>query len=275
MTAVAQTPTQASPAGSGGVTFPRVVRSEWVRFRSLRSTWITLAVTVVFVIGLGALFTAARAAHWPPRDPQELLTFDPTLASLGGTFLAQLAIGVLGVLVVTGEYTTGMIRATFTAVPHRVGVLLARSVVFTAVTSVTLLPTALVAFTLGQRLLSSKHIETTLGAPNVGRAVVGAGLYLVAIGLFGVALGWLIRHTAGAIATLFGLLLILPLLVHFLPDPWPDRIGKWLPSQAGQAVFAVRHEPGSLDPWVGFAVLCAWAVAALVAAAVLLVRRDT
>ena len=82
------------------------------------------------------------------------------------------------------------------------------------------------------------------------------------------------RHTAGAIATLFGLLLVIPILVHFLPSPWPDRIGKWLPSQAGQALFTVRPEGASLSPWVGYAVLCAWAAAALVAAAVLLVRRD-
>jgi ABC-type transport system involved in multi-copper enzyme maturation permease subunit len=259
---------------TGRVTFPRVVRSEWIRFRSLRSTWITLGVTVVFVIGLGMVFTAARAAHWPPRDPEEFLTFDPTLTSLGGTFLAQLAVGVLGVLLVTGEYATGMVRATFSAVPRRVTVLVARALVFTVVTLVVLPPTALVAFTVGQRFLATQHIETTLDAPGVARAVVGAGLYLVAVGLFGVALGWLVRHTAGAVATLLGALLILPLLVHFLPDPWPDRIGRWLPSQAGQAVFAVRHEPGTLPPWAGFGVLCAWAGVALVAAAVLLTRRD-
>lgn len=274
MSAITETGTAPPGIRRDGVTFVRIVRSEWVRFRSLRSSWVTLAVTVAFVVGLGALFCGARAAHWPPRDPAEQVTFDPTLTSLGGTFLAQLAIGVLGVLVVTGEYSTGMIRATFTAAPQRLKVMTARATVFSAVTVVPLVPATFVAFLLGQRLLSPKHIQTTLGAPNVSRAVVGAGLYLVAIGLFGVGLGWLVRHTAGAIATLFGLLLVVPILVHFLPDPWPDRIGKWLPGQAGQALFAVRHEPGTLAPWIGFGVLCAWAVAALVAAAVLLVRRD-
>lgn len=274
MTAVAESAPARPSSRPDRVTFVRIVRSEWVRFRSLRSSWVTLAVTVAFLVGLGALFCAARAAHWPPRDPVEQFTFDPTLTSLGGTFLAQLAIGVLGVLVVTGEYSTGMIRATFTAAPLRLKVMSARAVVFAAVTVVSLVPATFVAFLLGQRLLSPKHIQTTLGAPDVTRAVVGAGLYLVAIGLFGVGLGWLVRHTAGAIATLFGLLLVVPILVHFLPDPWPDRIGKWLPGQAGQALFAVRHEPATLAPWIGFGVLCAWAVAALVAAAVLLVRRD-
>lgn len=274
MSAVVAEAVRTAPDLGGRVTFARVVRSEWVRFRSLRSTWVTLAVSVAFVIGLGALFSAARAAHWPPRDPAELLTFDPTLTSLGGTFLAQLAVGVLGVLIVTGEYTTGMIRATFTAVPRRLNVLVARSLVFAGMAAAALVPTTVVAFLLGQQLLSSKHIETTLDAPHVARAVVGAGLYLVAIGLFGVALGWLLRHTAGAIATLFGLLLILPLLVHFLPDPWPDRISKWLPSEAGQALWAVRPQLYALGPWVGFAVLCGYVAAALVAAGVLLLRRD-
>ena len=256
------------------VTFAHVVRSEWVRFRSLRSSWITIGVTVLLIIGLGALFTAARAAHWPPRDPGELLTFDPTLASLGGTFLAQLAIGVLGVLLVTGEYATGMVRATFTAVPRRVNVLVARILVFAVIGLVVLIPTTLVAFTLGQDLLSSKHIETTLSAPHVTRAVIGAALYLVAIGLFGAALGWLLRHTAGAISTLFGILLIVPILIHLLPDPWPDRINKWLPGQAGQVLWQVRHQANTLGPWAGFGMLMLYVAGITVAAGILLQRRD-
>ena len=267
-------PARAPAAAAGRVTFARVLRAEWIRFRSLRSTWTTLGVTILFVIGLGALFTAARAAHWPPRDPGELVSFDPTRASLGGTFLAQLAMGVLGVLLVTGEYSTGMIRATFTAVPRRLGVLVARAIVFAAATVVLLVPTCVVAFVLGQQLLSSKHIQTDFSAPGVTRAVIGAALYLVAVGLLGVALGWLVRHTAGAIAVLVALLLIIPILVHLLPDPWPDRISEWLPGQAGQALWAVKPDPHTLAPWAGFGVLMAYVVAGLIAAAVLLVRRD-
>lgn len=260
--------------GAGRVTFGRVLRSEWVRFRSLRSTWITLAVTVLIVIGLGAAFTAARAAHWPPRDPGELVSFDPTRTSLGGTFLAQLAIGVLGVLLVTGEYSTGMIRATFTAVPRRLAVLTARMLVFAAAGLVVLVPTCVVAFVLGQQLLSSKHIETDFSNPGVTRAVIGAGLYLVAIGLLGVALGWLLRHTAGAIAVLVGLLLIIEILVHLLPAPWPDRVAKWLPAEAGQALWTVKPEAHTLAPWSGFGVLMLYVATGLIAAAFLLHRRD-
>lgn len=256
------------------VTFARVLRSEWVRFRSLRSTWITLAVTVLFVIGLGALFTAARAAHWPPRDPGELVSFEPTRASLGGVFLAQLAVGILGVLLVTGEYGTGMVRATFTAVPRRITVLVARTLVCAATTVVVLVPTCLLAFVIGQHFLSSKNIETTLGAPHVTRAVIGAGLYLAAIALLGVALGWLTRHTAGAIGALVAVLLIVPILVHFLPDPWPDRISEWLPGDAGQTLWTVRPDPHTLAPWTGFGVLLAYVAGALVISALLLRHRD-
>jgi ABC-2 type transport system permease protein len=253
----------------------RVVHSEWLKLRSLRSTWITLAVTVGFVVGLGALFCGVTAAHWPHETFLERLTFDPTRTSLGGVFLGQLSIGVLGVLAVTGEYATGTARATFTAVPTRLPVLVAKLLVFGVVSAVIAIPSGFAAFWVGQWLLSSQHIQTTLSAPEVARAVIGAGLYLTAVGGFGIALGWLVRHTAGAIATLFGLLLILPLVVHFLPAQWADDIGTWLPSNAGQAVLNVgSSELTTLGPWQGFGVLCAWVLATTIAAAILLPRRD-
>ena len=167
-----------------------------------------------------------------------------------------------------------MVRATFTAVPRRLNVLAARVLVFAAVGFVVLIPTALIAFTIGQSLLSSKHIETTLGAPNVTRAVIGSALYLVAIGLFGAALGWLLRHTAGAISTLFGVLLIVPILIQLLPDPWPDRISKWLPGDAGRVLWTVRHQNNLLSPWTVFGMLMLYVAAITIAAAVLLKRRD-
>ena len=256
------------------LSFPRVVRAEWLKFRTVRSSWLTLAVTMLLVVGLGALFTAARAAHWPPRDPGEQFTFDPTRISLAGVFLAQLAMGVLGVLVVTGEYASGTIRATFTAVPRRLPVYIAKPLVFAVLSLVTLVPTTFAAFIVGQDLLSSKGINTTLGAPHVLRAVIGAALYLTAIGLFGVGLGWLLRHTAGAISTLFGVLLILPILARVLPSPWNDDVSKWLPSDAGQGIFGVRIEGLSLGPWAGFALLCGYVAAVLLLGAVTVVRRD-
>lgn len=261
------------------ITFPRVVRSEWVRFRSLRSTWITLGITVLLVVGLAALFCWARASHWPPRDPGEAASFDPTMQAIGaGAFLGQLAIGVLGVLLVTGEYATGMVRATMAAVPRRWPVLCARGVVFASFMLALLVPMVFLAFFVGQALLASKDIDTTLHAPNVLRVVFGAGLYLVAIGLLGMGLGWLLRHTAGAIATLFGTLFIVPLIVHFLPAPWPTNVMKWLPGAvgdtAGVAVWTAHPGTHSLGPWTGFAVLMLWVVAVFAAGAVTLRRRD-
>ena len=266
--------TAISVGGVRGVSFPRVMRSEWIKFRSVRSSWITLAVTMVLFIGLGTLFSAARAAHWPPRDRGELLTFDPTRISLAGVFLAQLAVGVLGVLMVTAEYTTGTIRATLTAVPTRLPVYLAKPLLFAVLSVITLVPSAFAAFSFGQRMLSAKHIQTSLSAAGVTRAVIGAGLYLALVGLFGVALGWLLRHTAAAISTLFGVMLILPLLARVLPSPWSDDVSKWLPSGAGQAVFAVRQDPATFAPWTGFGVFAAYVVAFLIAGGVVLMRRD-
>lgn len=261
------------------ITFPRVVRSEWLRFRSLRSSWITLGITVLLIIGLAALLCWARASHWPPHDRGEAASFDPTIQAIGaGTFLGQLAVGVLGVLLVSGEYATGMIRSTMAAVPRRLPVLLARSLVFASSMLALIVPTLFIAFFVGQGLLASKHIDTTLHAPNVLRMLFGAGLYLVAIGLLGMGLGWLLRHTAGAISSLFGLLFVVPLIVHFLPSPWPTNVTKWLPGAvgdtAGPAVWNDAPGPNSLGPWVGFGVLMVWVVVLLAAGAITLRRRD-
>ena len=133
---------------------------------------------------------------------------------------------------------------------------------------------AFAAFFAGQAFLSSQHIQTTISAPGVFRAVLGTGLYLTVVGLIGVALGWIIRHTAGAIGTLFGLLLVLPLLAEALPDSWAPHIVPYLPSNAGQALMAVHQAPDALAPWTGFAVFCSYLVVGVAAAAVLLRRRD-
>lgn len=275
MTTASLTARPHAPAAGGvRVTQLRVVRSEWTKLRSLRSTFYTLLAAVVFVIGLGVLFAAVTAAHWSEVGPGERARFDPTNTSLSGVFLAQLAIGVLGVLIVSGEYSTGMIRATLAAVPRRLPVLWAKAGVFAAVTFVLMLLSALAAFFAGQSLLSSKHIQAAFSAPGVARAVVGAALYLTIVGLLGIALGALLRNTAGAIATLFGLLLVLPVLGAVLPSTWSRHVTPYLPSNAGQAVMTVRLGPTSLSPWAGFGVFCAYAAVAMVGAALLLRRRD-
>lgn len=200
---------------------------------------------------------------------------DPTTRSLAGVFLAQLALGVLGVLLMTGEYATGSIRATFAAVPTRLPVLWGKSIVFAVVTLAVTVPSTVGAFFIGQSILSGKHLQTTFGQAGVARAVVGAALYLSAAGLLGLGLGALLRNTAAAISTLSGIPFVLPIIVRFLPSSWSDPIDKYLPSSAGQAITHVRPDPTALSPWTGFGVFCGYTVLVLLFAAIGLYRRDT
>lgn len=270
----APAPVTAPAAPGGEVTQTRVVHSEWIKMRTLRSTFYTLLAALVALIGLGTLFSAFTASHWASMSPHERADFEPALTSLRGYFLAQLAVGVLGVLVITGEYGTGMIRATLAAVPRRLPVLWAKAGLYTAVVWLVTTAGALVAFLVGQSVLSSKHIGTSLSAPGVPRVVFGAALYLAVVGLLGVAIGALIRNTAGGIATLFGLLLVVPVLFEALPSSWADHVNQWLPSNAGQSLVSLHHQAHTLSPWTGFTVFLLYALAALAAAAFLLKRRD-
>ncbi|MFI5041621.1 MAG: ABC transporter permease subunit [Acidimicrobiales bacterium] len=252
-----------------------LLRAEWTKLRSVRSTMWSLLVTVAIIVGLGALFCAARVARADRLDPAEIRNFDPTGFSLNGIFLAQLAVGVLGVLVITSEYATGQIRATFGATPQRRLVLASKLLVFMVVVFVVGLVACFTAFFIGQGILSAKFHQASLGDPGVLRAVVGGAVYLSVLGALGIGLGTILRRTAGAIAVLVSLLLILPILVNFLPSPWSTDIAKYLPLQAGNAVFHVGGRASTdLSLWTGFAVFCAYAVVSVVVGAVLLTRRD-
>jgi ABC-2 type transport system permease protein len=281
-------PALASPPsnlGSGKVTQLGVIRSEWIKLRTLRSTWWSLLATVVMVVGLGVLFSALRAhrfnqdnAHVQFRGPGggfERLALDPTLVSLRGVFLAQLAIGVLGVLVITGEYSTGMIRSSIAAVPHRRPVLIAKALVFGVTALILTELAAFAAFLLGQLALKSTHLQASLSTHDALRAVVGAGLYLTLIGLLAVGLGFLIRNTAGGIAAVFGIVLVLPLLANALPTPYSTDVSKYLPLNAGtQILMTGNYDSNMLSPWAGIGVTALYAVVALVAGAIVLTRKD-
>jgi ABC-2 type transport system permease protein len=250
------------------------LRSEWIKLRSVRSTVWSLLATVVLTVGLGALFCSARVARWDRLRPAQRLLFDPTNFSLNGVFLAQLAVGVLGVLVVTSEYATGQIRATFGATPQRGLVLTAKVVVFAVVTFLVGLVASVTAFLVGQSILARKQASVTLGDPGVLRAVIGCAAYLALLGVFAIGVGVILRRTAGAIAVVVGVVLVLPILTNFLPDPWGPDISKYLPGQAGTAMFRVVPLPDRLSPGAGLAVLAAWAIGSLVLGAILLLRRD-
>jgi ABC-2 type transport system permease protein len=259
---------------TGRVTLPRVIHSEWVRLRTLRSTFVTLLAAAVAMVGSATLFTALTVSHWDQATAAQRAGLNPTALSLVGFFMAQLAIGVLGVLVITGEYSTGMIRATLAAVPRRLPVLWAKAAVYTAVTWVLMTGTSLAAFAIGQAVLSTKHIGASLGDPGVTRAVLGMGLYLTMVGLLSVAIGTLVRNTAGGTAAVIGLLVVVPELAPALPESWAVHVIPYLPSNAGQALAAVHRDRFTLAPWPGFGVLCLYAAVALAAAALALKRRD-
>jgi ABC-type transport system involved in multi-copper enzyme maturation permease subunit len=256
------------------VTSARVVKSEWTKLRTLRSTVWSLLAAVAFIIGFSILVPEVVVHHWPPQNPRDAATFDPVGSTLVGGFFAQLAFGVLGVLVITGEYATGMIRASLTAVPKRVPVLVAKALVYGLTALVLSVTAVLVAFFIGQAILGTKDIDVSLGDPHVARVVFGSAFYLTGVALLGLGLGALLRNTAGAISSLFGLLFVVPIVVHFLPASWNDAIAKYLPSNAGQVITNLRPGDDSLGPWTGLLVFFLYAVVALVLAGVSLVRRD-
>ncbi len=253
--------------------------SEWTKLRSVRSTIWSLILTSAFTIGLGTLFCWA----YVNRPPDERggrgglgsgLRFDPTDRALRGVFLAQLAIGVLGVLVMSSEYTTGSVRTSLAAVPNRRLLLLAKAIVLGAVSLVVSMISAFLAFFAGQAVLSSKNLGVSIGDAGVLRAVLGAGAYLMLIALFGLAIGTIVRRTPGAISALFGIVLIFPLLADALPDPWNVNVGKLLPMNAGQAMFSVRVDPDLLTPGKGLVIFLCWIAGTFAIATFLLSKRD-
>jgi ABC-2 type transport system permease protein len=262
------------PRSAGRVTFAGALRSEFTKIRSVRSTYWTLLAMFVVVVGFGALASWGRASHGGGAGP----LFDPTRQSLAGLYIGQLIIGVLGVLTISSEYSTGMIRSTLTTNPHRGLMIAAKGVVFTVVALVTSLVTSFTAFFLGQALMSSHHLSTTIGSPGVLRAVIGGALFLTACGVLAFGLGLLIRHSAGGIGAMVGLLFVLTIVVNFLPSSWQNDVDKWVPALAGGQVWMVQPQPpGStpmFGPWPSLAVLCGWAALAVVSAVILFRRRD-
>lgn len=259
------------PPGRYGIS--GLLRSEWTKLRSVRSTMWTLGITVVLGIGVSVLATAETRAHWTAGSRQG---FDPISTSLIGVFIGQFAIGVLGVLVMSGEYGTGTIRATLSAAPRRPLVLVAKAIVFGVVALVVAEVVSFLAFFIGQALLTAPAIHATLGSPGAWRAVVGSGLYVGVLGLFALGLAAIIRHTAGAISAFVGVLLVLPLIVQALPSSLEVDVRRFLPDRIGAQIINGPSNgfPGAFSPWIGLLILCGYAAAVLVIGGLLLVRRD-
>jgi len=258
-------------AGQYKLTQAGVARAEWIKLRSLRSTWWALGAFAVTTIGTGVLLCAVAAAHAAAGKHHGLST---ATLSLYGTYLAPVTIGVLGALAVTGEYMTGMIRATLTAVPKRMPVLWAKLGVFGVVALVVSEVSLFVTFWAGQALLAHSGTGVSLSDPGVFGAVFGTGLYITIVGLLGMALGCVVRNTAAVISMMFGIMVVLPVLVGLLPATWTVHFAPYLPSNAGQAIMNVQPVAGFLAPWTGLAMFAGYTAAVIGAAAVLLRRRD-
>lgn len=264
-------PATTRPDNAVAVSQLRVLRSEWTKFRSVRSTLYTLLLAVIFMIGLGALFAGIQVGQAKGLDPGQTAIS----VSLTGTFFAQLSIGVLGVLLITGEYSTGMIRASLAVVPARLPMLWAKLAVCAVTVFLTMLVSSLIAFLLGQVLLSGKHLDASLSDPGALRSVIGAALYLAVAAITALALGAVLRNTAAAISTFVAVFFVIPPLTMLLPASWSGHFVQYLPSNAGgmliDGTYGVAHP---LAPWTGFAFMCAYAVVLIGLAAWRLRRVD-
>jgi ABC-2 type transport system permease protein len=254
-------------------TFLDTVRSEWTKLKSVRSTYWSFAVAAVLGIGLGALISGIGASRYA-TDPSIHIGWNPTDHSLRSLELAQLAFAVLGVIIVTAEYSSGMIRTSLTAVPKRLRMMGAKLLVFTGVALIVGQVIAFATFAVGQALIHGKAPSASLGQPLVLRAVIGAGLYLALIGLLGSGLAVLLRQAAAAIAVMVAILFVLPGVLSALPSSWSNPIEKWWPTNAGQQVAMVTRDSHTLPAWAGFGWMTVCVAVVIVVALALLQRRD-
>jgi ABC-2 type transport system permease protein len=255
------------------VTQARVALSEWTKFVSLRSTRWSLGVGMLLTIALPIVFAAVTASH--RAHMSERAGRHPLDIALAGVNVAQLAIAVLGVLVISGEYSTGMIRSSLIAVPKRLPVLWAKIAVYAAVSFILTVPAVIIAFFASQAVLSRHHIlQISFGDPGVARSVLGGALYVTLVGIFALGIGSILRNTAGGIAAFAGIFFVIPPLLSILPATWNNAISQYLPSEAGAQLFSLHQGAHSLSPAAGGLLMLGYCALVVAVAAVLLVRRD-
>jgi ABC-2 type transport system permease protein len=277
MTTLAPHPTARLPhlQGSGRVAFRHVLLSEWTKLRSVRSTAWSLVVGFLLTIAFPVIFAFVTSSHWGSMSPHERASRSPLDIALAGVNVAQLAIAVLGVLLISAEYSTGSIRSTFVAVPKRLPVLWAKLLDYAVVSFVLMVPAVIISFFASQAILAKHDIlQISFTQAGVARSVIGGALYVTLVGIFALAIGAMVRNTAGGIATFAGIFFVLPPLMNILPLSWNNAISQYLPSDAGRQLFSLQHADHTLTPLAGGLLLAAYCAAALAIAAVLLVRRD-
>ncbi|WP_320784303.1 ABC transporter permease [Streptomyces sp. CRN 30] len=255
------------------MTAPQVVRSEWTKIRSVASTVWTLSLAVVVTLALGMLISALTDREFDRSDTPDRLSFDPTLISFAGMSLGQLAMIVFGVLVVSNEYSTGMIRTSLAAVPRRGSFLFGKIAVATVLALLVSLATAFAAFFLGQAMLDEHG--TSIGAAGVLRAVIGGGLYMTLIAVFSMGVATMLRSPMLSLGILMPFFFLISSVLGNVPAT--EKIGRFLPDQAGRKIMEVVPRTGDdtpYGPWGGLGIMALWVVAALVGGYVLLKRRD-
>lgn len=275
MTTTALLPRGAFPArGHGLAGFHRLLRSEWTKIMSVRSTAWSLAILIILGIGFDILIAGVSVAHWNTLSAANRQAFAAKGVFGPGLTFAQLPVCVLGVMVIASEYTTGMIRSSMLAVPRRTPVLAAKAVVFAAVAFVAGELLAFVSFPIGQAIIGSR-VHESLGDPATVRAAAGVGLYLAALGLISFAIGVLVRHTAAAITAVVVIFAVLGNLSQLLPGTVGKHINAYMPANAGIMITYVHQQASDLlSPWQGFGVICLWAAVLLAAATIALKLRD-
>jgi ABC-2 type transport system permease protein len=277
VTAAPATPIQLPPTGARRPGVANLLLSEWTKLRSVRSTVWSLLLLVVLTLGITVLITAITSAQWNKigAASQAQLLADPVSGILSaGVQFGQLTVIVLGVLVITSEYSTGAIRASLLAVPRRIPMLAAKGTVFAALVLVLGEIVMFASFFIGAAILHS-HVPVSLGGPSIARAVAGGGLYLAVLGLFAMAIGTIVRHTAGAITGVIAFVIVLEPLSSLIPGTWGNHIHDYLPTSAGRLIIQTTTQSGQvLSSWEGFGVFCLWTAVLLVVAGYLLNRRD-
>ena len=272
MSTATMAPTSPAPTHelTNPVTLRRVIGSEWIKFRTLRSTLAVLGAAALGMVAIALIIaynTRHITANIQPDDHVQSSTMQ-------GYYLGQLLIGALGVLFVSGEYSTGMIRSTLAAVPTRLPVLWAKLVVFVLVTAVTMIGSCLIAFVVAQAVIGRYRSSYALTDPGVLRVVIGTGVYLTLVGVIGAALAWIVRSTPGALVAYVAVVLVLPVLFSTVLGTWGRDVAQFMPTVAGGSFVRTIREPDTLSPWTGIVVLLAWAVVGTVVAALELRRRD-
>ena len=259
---------------SNQVTLASTVRSEWIKFRSVRSTIMGVLVTFVLTIGLGALITTAIRGHWNTLDPVSKLTFDPVSTSLGGTLFAQFAVGVIGALFITSEYSSGSIRTTLAAVPNRIQLTMGKIIVLIASMLVVGEVVCFATFLMGQAIFSGVVPTDSLANGPVLRSVVLAGVYLTLLAVLGFSLGLILRQSAACISVFTSLLLIVPIVVFLLPQSWQDSYSKFEPSALGRAMMSTTPPRQMFGAWSALSILAIYVIVVFAVGITMLQRRD-